>query len=1384
MRYEKEVQEWSKIQYSHHDLRIQHLEDLAETAATRQNQDTKKALKCIIRAEQLKELHRKHKFIFKKQQKGLKSLLVKSNANNEDWRDIEDEDEIYNELLKVSEHKLSQSAKRSPLMMEPLVSMIGLSSETEFARNIIEGKNQDIPFIENLTAEENQMLSCLMESFNRPTRDGVTIPDLEWEFGKQQYRETFSKIREDVAVGPSGLIMPLWKAACHDEVLSDINAIFVELPFKYGFALKRWRNVVHTMIPKVDKPYVTKLRNIQLVEADYNGALKYIIGRQLRKYSESNGTSSDNTFGGRSNKNCIQMLKTIQTMNEVNRISYIPQAHLDIDAKGCFDNMATNVIGLAIQRIGGDKNLAVTQTKSLIQQQHRVKTTFGISPGSFGWSEKAKLGGSGQGSGASMINWHSFNEAIIKSYRKIMSKNKTKKEIDYHVKSFVDDNKLLYDFRAGTTIEEIKSTMRRGISTWSTLLRFTGGELSSPKCFFSIVRYNQRTDGTSRIEYTKEEDYKLEVSLNNEVKEIQHVKPRNGSRLLGVRISTSGNFNDEYHFRKQQSNDMATLIRRTKLSRTECYLIYKTRYKPRIHYPLPITTFTDKRTEEIERPFINELLPKLGVNRKMPRDVVFAPRFMGGMGLTKISHDQLVNHLWLMSKHLCNEDALGRNYEKLLIAYRITIGCQNNFLTEDPNYFFYKPDMTTNSMSYIWSKSWEYGIKLKIPMLDNLGPDNTKDRAIMDIILKKRDEAKGTDTHITDTQIRIINKCRLFCGVTWISEIVYDPIEMKIKDEMFDIGEHMHKEGYPYIENINDYMWRQWTHALHRISRCDRKIPKEFLIERKGRSQEILTDESYSEDTLPKMIGGLEPGLKQIIGKIQMEDKIIRYIMDVFKKGGIVNAWTDGSMIGNRNGHGYIILPDKKNYQHHMEGFGRTVDGTVMSSLRSEHSGVIAVLLIIKCIEELYGIDKGGEIKIWSDSMTVVHRTKEGANGITFDSTDYDLWHLSNNLITKLKTRVSIQHVKAHQDMRIGPLTFEQHYNVIVDKLARKGCYESNYATINGQGLPISVFVNDKQITANMKGTLYSHMTAGPIEEYIEGKFGWTREIYDTIDWKSFGLYATNIPVSKMANLIKYIYDWQYNKKWEVRIKDGEEKGERVISWECPMGCGKNETHRHYMKCNKIVNQTISKQMRNGIKIWMEKTMCESDLIRLLLAIIEDHQKDKLNIQNIREEIENKQYKKFIDEQSRIGWDNFFKGFISRELTIIQQSNYDTINEEREVNGVRQLSYKFTGEWWVKNLIGQLIYFSLSHWQIRNDYEHKKKEERDKINYRTILIEQVMDNYDRRTEAGEENQHLFEMAPLLRCMRTNIQIEAWLNTVESCRKTNENVVTLLKYMTL
>ena len=157
-----------------------------------------------------------------------------------------------------------------------------------------------------------------------------------------------------------------------------------------------------------------------------------------------------------------------------------------------------------------------------------------------------------------------------------------------------------------------------------------------------------------------------------------------------------------------------------------------------MHYPLATTTFTDKQADEIEKPFINALLPRLGVNRKFSRIIVFGPKEMGGFGITKIGYDQIIKHICLMVKHITEGDRLGKHYEKHLATYQITVGCERNFLHSDPNKYFYKPDPTTNSVSYLWNKVWEHNITINIPALENLCPKNDADRAIMDLVLEKK----------------------------------------------------------------------------------------------------------------------------------------------------------------------------------------------------------------------------------------------------------------------------------------------------------------------------------------------------------------------------------------------------------------------------------------------------------------------------------------------------------------------------------------------------------------------------------------------------------------------------------------------------------------------
>ena len=235
-------------------------------------------------------------------------------------------------------------------------------------------------------------------------------------------------------------------------------------------------------------------------------------------------------------------------------------------------------------------------------------------------------------------------------------------------------------------------------------------------------------------------------------------------------------------------------------------------------------------------------------------------------------------------------------------------------------------------------------------------------------------------------------------------------------------------------------------------------------------------------------------------------------------------------MMKGRNGHGYIILPERTLINKYITGYGRSLRGTIDSSLRSEHCGVLAVLIMIESIEKAYGIEHSGKVTIYTDSMTVVQRIKEETREMNFANTDYDLWSMSMSILGKIKTSVRIEHVKAHQDEKVGPLTFEQYYNVKVDLLAKKGCDERHCEEYSDYGLPITVSLNGRSITANIQNTLYEHIAGKPLKEYLKRKFGWDEDVYEMVDWGSFRDYTKTIPITKHSNVLKYIYDWQYTK--------------------------------------------------------------------------------------------------------------------------------------------------------------------------------------------------------------------------------------------------------------
>lgn len=108
--------------------------------------------------------------------------------------------------------------------------------------------------------------------------------------------------------------------------------------------------------------------------------------------------------------------------------------------------------------------------------------------------------------------------------------------------------------------------------------------------------------------------------------------------------------------------------------------------------------------------------------------------------------------------------------------------------------------------------------------------------------------------------------------------------------------------------------------------------------------------------------------------------------------------------------------------------------------------------------------------------------------------------------------------------------------------------------------------------------------------------------------------------------------------------------------------------------------------------------------------------------------------------QDAIGWNNFLKGWLSKQWSKTQQSTYDTMNRRRNARCQDFLAPKYSGQWWASNLIKQIISYSLNEWQIRNNKLHAEITENQYSTDRTIWNTKSTSGTDVRQNPPEIEQ--------------------------------------------
>jgi hypothetical protein len=102
------------------------------------------------------------------------------------------------------------------------------------------------------------------------------------------------------------------------------------------------------------------------------------------------------------------------------------------------------------------------------------------------------------------------------------------------------------------------------------------------------------------------------------------------------------------------------------LNRGEGLLAYNSYYMASLSYGTAATSLDIKQCEEILRPVVNTILPKMGINRKTARSVVFGTSKYGRLGLDHLAAVQGFGHLQYLIGSLGTKDTTGDLYKMLL----------------------------------------------------------------------------------------------------------------------------------------------------------------------------------------------------------------------------------------------------------------------------------------------------------------------------------------------------------------------------------------------------------------------------------------------------------------------------------------------------------------------------------------------------------------------------------------------------------------------------------------------------------------------------------------------------------------------------------------------
>ena len=1330
---------YKKLKKKALDERLNYQEALAQAKAETNDADSVKVLRDLQHRETTRRTYRQIGSAIKDPKCSTTKIHIRT---TEGIKEITQMITMEKYIMEENEEKFHQTEGWSPLLQGQLAKDIGLFGEGPKVQDILDG-NYRVP--DGYHPSVQRWIDTLKMGKSQQQQARVTLQD---------YQNGWKMVKEKTSSGE--LHFGHFKAGAGTSDIGRVHYSMSMIPMKVGFTPTRWRLGTDVMILKAPNVYLLdKLRTIVLYEADFNHENRRLgkMGMDMaitqdkiapEQFSRPGRSAQDNALGKRLVFDHFRFLKK-------------PFAMCSCDLKSCYDRVVHSAASLALQRVGVSPEALRCMFGTIQNMVHRIRTAYGTSRESFGGKSTYTNypQGLGQGNGAGPTIWSILSSTVFESlntqgYSTVFCSALSLGLMRLCGFSYVDDSDLI---SAGVTVEDAYSRLQSTLDEWDHLMQVNGAAMAPDKCWWYLVDFEWKNGKWKYVSPCKQSSLQVR-NKQGEKESLIRLEHSQSKEMVGVTLAPNGNHLEQTKVLRQKTQRWAQRITKSPIDRDETWIALKDTISKTVEYPLAATTLTQSQLTHIMAPALTAGLPRANIARSFPRDVVYGPVSMQGLGLTDPYVFQYCRHVQDIVTQSWRQTEIGQLIQGNLEAAKLEIGVYGSIF-----------DCSINIRWVNTTDSWiletqKFCQKHKICFDEpssSLSPNCEGDLSIMEAMDK---------TDLTQDQLTRINNCRLYCRVVSLSDITDGYGKNLMLTEM---------ERPVQWQSLNDYIWpnqgiptqADWDLWLKALQSCFThtgsalQLPlgkwKEKYLKQSTRWQWYTDNESLFQrtqegwnrydkmsrrhgkynhfqvygkriDNRPERvyrtrvrrtkISYMSTGTRQVlqipqavgIGTTLYEaiqnvpDRwVCSWVAEPENLRDIVSSIQAGCGLGISDGS------YKKNWDLCSAGWvlwtpegeikgGGTIPGPIESSTsyRGELGGILGLIIVIRALEILAAPVKQYYIKIGCDGLSALSRsmltTREYSNTT---HKDYDLISRIISYREGLKATFLPMHVKGHQDLNRS-LSRAAVLNHRMDTLAKE---LNRHAYTEDISIPDALPPSHFGITqVDYDGTPIVSELARTLVNKISGD---RLKAY----WKRRGRYteehiSTWIDWKVMSRMMReashrrriFISKWVSNQisVGTVMLRRSERHDDK-----CPCCKKQSETRIHLLRCRAAKH--IWKKSRQKFKKWMRRQDTDPDIQTALVDILRTFQK-RDDYDSYVPKGYNASLQRCLNAQSHIGITNMMEGMLTYDWAEEQQKYYTSIRSRK------------TGHRWAVGLSTQLWNIIYDMWDHRNQVLHQKKE--------------------------------------------------------------------------